>query len=253
MIKILGNQIDSKIISEQHAEGSVENKILNILFSSPKIYNYDSLEQLRFEIKLRASIVNAAKELDKSKFSFRTFRKSKCNTEYWYRTNEGGFLLHRGVKPSLAIKDIYISGEKYGTECATAIVIIYYKALLDVFQEEIFNKIFPTIYLMNWQHLDKNIGIKDYTNDIEYLPGDCLYFKNPDVNPLTPEWQGENVIAIGDGTYFGHGIGIGTAEQIINALNKHRKKESKTPAYLLEKAMHPNFNYLASIYHSFIT
>ena len=41
--------------------------------------------------------------------TFKTFRKSICNLDYWDRTKEGGFILKNGVTPSDAIKDISIN------------------------------------------------------------------------------------------------------------------------------------------------
>ena len=61
---------------------------------------------------------------------------------------------------------------------------------------------------------------------MDYLPGDCRYFNNPDVDPLTPEWQGENAIDLSGGMYYGHGIGIKTADKIIEILNHNRIQDS---------------------------
>ena len=63
---------------------------------------------------------------------------------------------------------------------------------------------------------------------IDFLPGDVVYFKNPDFNPYTPEWKGLNAVVLDDGTYFAHGIGIGTAEQFIHILNQMRKPWSNS-------------------------
>jgi protein-glutamine gamma-glutamyltransferase len=250
MIKITDSLIDSNTIINKYAQNSIERKIINILSTSSFVYRYDSQNQLNFELKLRKSIINAAKDLDHSYFSFRVFRKSKCNLDYWNRTNEGGFALKNGVKPSDAIKDIYIHSSSYGTECATAMVIVYYKALVDIFPENLFNKLFPQIYLMGWQHVDSDLGIVDYMNVADYIPGDCRYFRNPEVDPLTPEWQGENAFDLGNGIYYGHGIGITNAEKIIEALNKKRIRGAKVSAYLMNSAKRPNFKYLSYKYYS---
>lgn len=245
MIKVSNKTIEPGTIVEQYGLDGIERKIVDILSASADVYAYETMKQLRFELTLRKSIINAAVELYRSSFSFRIFRKSICNPDYWHRTEEGGFLLEAGAKPSEAITDIYIQSSKYGTECATAIVIIYYKSLVDVFPEELFNRLFPEIYLMNWQHLDSDLGITGYDNIKDLIPGDCRYFKNPDVNPLTPEWQGENTIYLSNGSFYGHGIGIGDADGIINALNRHRINESNTSAYLTDFAQHPDFKHLA--------
>ena len=250
MIRINGKPIDSNYLG-QYASNSVEGRTLNILMSSDEVYNYDSLKQLTFELTLRKSIVNAAKDLNRSRLDFAIFRKSRCNPQFWIRTGEGGFELRQGVRPSDAIRDIYIHSSKYATECATAMVIVYYKALVDVLPEELFNRMFSQIYLMNWQHLDYNMGLVDYMRVPDYLPGDCRYFKNPDVDPMKPEWQGENVFLLDNGLYYGHGIGITTGDRIIEELNKKRFKGSTVSAYLLPTAKRLNFKYLSNKYYSF--
>ncbi len=250
MIRISGKLVDSSILN-QYGANSIEGKILNILLASDQVYNYDSLNELKFELTLRKSIVTASKDLNRSRMDFLVFRKSRCNPDFWYRTGEGGFELKSGVRPSDAIKDIYINSSKYGTECATAMVIVYYKALVDVLPENLFNRMFPRIYLMNWQHLDNDLGIVDYMRVADYLPGDCRYFKNPDVDPLKSEWQGENVFLMENGLYYGHGIGITTGDRIIEALNRKRIKGSTISAYLLPSAKRLNFKYLSSKYYGF--
>lgn len=250
MINIKGSSINPNTIINQYPQNSIERSIVSTLATSNEVYKYDSKDQLNFELKLRKSIIKASKDLNKSKFAFRVFRKSKANSDYWERTDEGGFLLKEGVKPSDAIKDIYINSSKYGTECSTAMVIIYYKALVDILPEAVFNRLFSKIYLMNWQHLDKDLGIADYMIRGDYLPGDLRYFRNPDVDPLTPEWQGENVIYLDNSLYYGHGLGIGTAERIIDALNKKRINGSQISAYLINSVKRPNFKYLSNIYYN---
>lgn len=251
MLKIAGNEYDSSDILDEYPPNSIERKTIDILSESEEIYEYSSVEQLRFELNLRASIVKASKELYRSGMAFRVFRKSTCNEKFWNRTQEGGFLLKDGVKPSDAIKDIFINGSMYGTECATAIVIVYYKAVLNIYPSELFDQTFPNIHLMNWHYVNRNLRVFSYRDQADYLPGDCMYFKNPDVDPLTPHWQGENAIDLGNGLYYGHGIGIKTGEQIIQVLNRFRREDATETAYLMNSATRPLFNHLAKIYYNF--
>jgi len=249
MIIIANKQIEAADLSSEYPAGSIERVIIYKLAESNEKYRYDSLEELKFEFDLRKKIIQAARDLNKSNFGFEVFREARCNEDYWELTDEGGFVLKEGVKPSDAISDIFTNSHKYGTECATAMVIVYYKALLDIYGEELFNSVFPNIHLMNWRYIDKNlkeIGISKIAKD--FFPGDRRYFSNPDVNPLTPEWQGENTIDLGDGFFYGHGIGIENEEAIISALNKNRKEGAERSAYLLGSVGRPNFKRLADIY-----
>ncbi len=252
MIRIAGNIINENMLVNEYDAGSMQLKVVDILISSNTIYEYSSMNQLNFELDLRSEIVNAARELYNSNFGFTTFRGSMCNSKYWTRTDEGGFLLKETASPYEAIADIFSNSSKYGTECSTAIVIIFYKGLHDILPERFFNDLFSDIYLMNWSNLDEDLDLADYRDLAEYLPGDCRYFKNPDVNPLTPQWQGENTIELGDGMYYGHGIGIVTAEKIVKALNNNRKSGAVESAYLLDSALRPNFKYLSNQYQNYI-
>jgi protein-glutamine gamma-glutamyltransferase len=236
-------------IINQYPNNSIEQYILTKMNESTEKYRYDSLEQLHFELKVRKEIINAAKKLNNSKFAFAIFHKSKCNPEYWTRTNNGGFRLNNGANPGSAINDIFINGDKYATECATAMLIVYYKALLDVLENSLFDRIFPEIYLMNWHSVDPLLrNISNLTKVKDFLPGDRGYFTNPDVDPKTPEWQGENVIILSSGMYYGHGIGINSAEEIIAELNNNRKNGATRSAYFLDSVGRLNFKKLFNIY-----
>lgn len=248
MIIVSGKPFDISTILDHYSEDSVQRQVLNKMSSNGQKYEYDTLSQLEFKLDLRNEAINAAVALNNSDLSFAGFHDSKCNPDYWERTDNGGFLLVEGVSPGDAITDIFINGGEYATECATAIQIVYYKALLSVYGETLFNEQFPNIYLMNWdirEPLLEELGIPRKVSDI--LIGDRGYFINPDVNPKTPEWQGENVIVLPDSLYYGHGIGIGTADEIIKALNANRKDGATRPAYLLDSVSRPDFKKLSDI------
>jgi protein-glutamine gamma-glutamyltransferase len=252
MIIVSSNAFKIDLFINEYRPNDIERDILIKMDSTQGRYEYKTLNQLQFELILRNNIVVAAENLNSGDMSFSTFRKSKCNPNYWERTEEGGFILKKGVTPSDAIRDISINSSKYANECATAMVIIYYQALLSIYADTLFNKTFPIIQLMNWHYINSPLEEIGYiTKRADYLPGDRQYFSNPDVDPTTPEWQGENVINLGNETYFGHGIGIGKASLIIDELNDYRIKKSKTSAYLLDSAARPDFKNLSDIYDEF--
>lgn len=250
MIILSGRPFDISALVNEYPENSVERQVLHAMAEGAGRYAYDSLNQLKFELLLRNEIVNAARALYKSELSFATFHKARANPEYWDRTPNGGFRLKREAEPAAAIEDIFTNGGAYATECATAMVIVYYRALLDVFGKERFNKLFPKIYLMNWrieEPLLKEIGTPKPAADI--LLGDRGYFSNPDVNPETPQWVGENVIVLPDSLYYGHGIGMTSADRIISSLNANRRLDATQSAFFLDSAGRPNFKRLSDIYH----
>ncbi|GAB6891880.1 Protein-glutamine gamma-glutamyltransferase [Geobacillus stearothermophilus] len=226
-----------------------EQRILHALVSSPELYTYPNEQQLLFEIKLRSQIVQASVDLAKSRAQFAIFRFSRCNSQFWLRDERGGFQLRPDVLPSDAINDIFVNSELYAFECATAIVIVFYKAVLEGIDVSAFNRLFAHLLLYDW-HTDKDLGIETKKGE-HFLPGDCLYFKNPDVDPLTPQWQGENTIYLGDGLFYGHGIGIETADSIIAALNRRRKQWATKSAYLLPHITQMNFAYLSQFARRF--
>lgn len=246
MILISGSPLSLSELAPEYPEGGVERQVLEAMHESAEKYPFDTLEQLKFELALRKEIVDAAKALNKSGLRFAVFYKSKCNPEYWDRTDNGGFQLKNGVKPSDAVRDIFQNSRQYATECATAMVIVYYGALLQLLPEETFNRLFPSIYLMNWHGLDpllREMGTPRRVGDI--LLGDRCYFKNPEVSPETPELQGENVIVLPGGLYYGHGMGISDADRIIRALNANRKEGATESAYFVEGyAARPSFKRL---------
>nr|WP_308017500.1 protein-glutamine gamma-glutamyltransferase [Alkalihalobacillus deserti] len=161
---------------------------------------------------------------------FTIFENARCNPSSWTLTYAGGFLLRSGVKPSDAILDIYRNGSLYAFECATAIIIIYYQAILKSIGRRRFDAIFQNLYLYSW-HTDPNLELDSFYSN-RFLPGDVVYFNNPDFYPNTPWYRGENAVVLSDGTFFGHGLGIMTAEQMIQFLNSQRFPESTQPAYL---------------------
>lgn len=248
MITVSGSSFDASALAEEYPRGSVEQQVLAEMSQSAENYRFDTTEQLKFELLLRRAIVDASLDLNRSRFAFATFHQSRCNAEYWNRTPNGGFQLKSGVSPSEAIRDIFTNGGAYASECATAMMIIYYKALLSAYSPTLFDGLFPDIYLMNWNGIDprlRSVGMPRVTADT--LLGDRKYFVNPDVDPKTPEWQGENVIVLQGGLYYGHGVGIRTGEQVIRALNANRKPGSTRQAYLRDTTGRPDFKLLAAL------
>ncbi|WP_175614939.1 protein-glutamine gamma-glutamyltransferase [Piscibacillus halophilus] len=242
MIRVAGNNLQNV---NYLSLDPIERVIFNSLLSDPLTYAYQSMYELEFEITLRKNIMNSARLMNQSQAEFEVFANSRCNPEFWTRTILGGFKLKSNVEPADAIEDIYLNSHLYGFECATAMLIIYYHSVLNTIDKQQFNRLFKNLYLYSW-HADSDLRLQNI--DTEHLiPGDIVYFKNPDVNPRTPWWQGENAVVMEDGSYFGHGIGITSADQILNFLNQNRRSGSTRSAYLVKTLTRPHFRYLANV------
>ncbi|WP_059105239.1 protein-glutamine gamma-glutamyltransferase [Shouchella shacheensis] len=231
----------SQISDEQFSPA--ELKILYDIAGSNTLYSYQSYAQLTYELSIRLNVTRASVALLRSGASFETFARSRCNPRFWRRAPNGAFYINPGVSPSMAINDIFSNGRAYGFECATAIIIVFYKAVLDSIDTASFNQLFQGLYLYSWEH-DSDLHLKTYEGH-DFLIGDCVYFNNPDVDARRhPAWIGENAIILDDDMYFGHGIGIASSQQIIQTLNFKRKPYSNRSAYLENQITRLDFRFV---------
>lgn len=223
--------------------------ILQAMSTSQEVFNYPNAELFTFSVHLRAAIIDAAVKLAESDVRFATFYGSKCNPEYWQLSHEGGFLLKPNVQPSHAIRDIFNNSRQYAFECATAMVIILLKGVNRTIGDEAFNRLYRHLYLWDW-HEEPHLPLIIEPVEAGGIPGDIIYFKNPQVNPRTPWWQGENAVVLPNGRYYGHGVGIQTAEGIIATLNKFRRPGATRSAFIMDRATRINVAHLYLLLHS---
>lgn len=224
---------------------SIEGVIYEYARDHPDTFFFPSVEDFVFTVELRANIIRSAKEMNQNNNKFATFQRSYCNPYYWILTNVGGFQLRPNVRPVAAIRDIYVNSNQYAFECATAMVIIYYHATSLLLHASVFDRFFPDIYLYSW-NADPDLGLRGMYLE-SFVPGDVVYFKNPDYYPKNSPWRGENAVVLEDGRFFGHGIGIKTEREIIEILNKQRKPDSTQSAYLSNLVTRPDFLHLANL------
>ena len=80
-------------------------------------------------------------------------------------------------------------------------IIVYYKALWKFWGRSLQQHIYTYQHELATVHREiREVGLIRRT----ILPPRQRYFANPDVDPLTPEWQGENVIDLRTRLYYGH-------------------------------------------------
>ncbi|MGM0712816.1 protein-glutamine gamma-glutamyltransferase [Brevibacillus parabrevis] len=242
MLIISGRQANPAVLADEWGLNRVQREVVQRMAASGEEFVYPSPELLQFELKMRDHLVRSAIALYESGIAFSTFENSRANPVYWDRTELGGFRLRTGVPPSQGIINIFQEGRKYATECATAMVIILYHAVLQSIRREDFERMFADILLYDWRY-DQDLDLRT-TRTTTFLPGDILYFANPDHNPDKPQWQGENAVDLGRGMYYGHGAGIRDAESMIEFLNEQRRHGATRSAYLVPQATRPGFAYL---------
>ncbi|WP_285765681.1 protein-glutamine gamma-glutamyltransferase [Peribacillus sp. SI8-4] len=228
MIKINHKWLDVSQIQPGIPSKALE--LLQLLAGYATVFEYQSLEELNFEIQLRLRVMDAAISLDKSGAEFATLDESETNHRYWRLAKDGTFTLQPGIPPHLAIADIFQNGRLYAFECGTAIVVTFLRAIMDIIGPRNFDYLFSDLFLYDW-HPPTNMALRVHRGT-DYIPGDCVYFKNPEHNEKTPEWQGENAILLGKDLFFGHGIGITNSKGIIDELNDNRKLNASISAYL---------------------
>ncbi|MDQ0206133.1 protein-glutamine gamma-glutamyltransferase [Alkalicoccobacillus murimartini] len=233
---IQGNQLDALSVSNK------QRPILKSMAGNQTVYDFYTQDELLFELTVRANTTQASYDLLQSGVGFADFDHSTCNQAIWTLTREGGFLLKSSVTPQRGIDDIFRNGNLYSFECAVAIIIIFYKATLDSIGAASFNQLFRGLYLFSWRY-DEDLHLISHSGS-EFLPGDCVYFNNPEFNPETPEWRGENTIVMEYDLYFGHGIGIAPGADIIKSLNEQRRPGARLSAYLENRITHPEYRYL---------
>lgn len=210
--------------------------------AAPTVFSYSFAEELWFELKVRANIIKSAYEMNNGQAAFADFAYARCNPRYWILTRAGGFLLRPDVEPAKAIVDIFQNSSLYAFECATAIPIIYYHAVLNSIGRRLFNAFFQNLYLYSW-HTDTDLGIITFFSELS-VPGDVLYVRNPDFAWNMPQYRGINAVLLPDGNLYGHGFQIRSAEEMIQILNTKRNPGSRQSAYLSKLVTRPSFKYL---------
>lgn len=246
MIILSGQPVTNEQLASFQLEGQ-KRIILMQLQASNDTFRYRQASDLLFEVTLRSNIMNAARDLNKSGASFAIFQRSRANDAFWRVSEAGALELRYQVEPSRGIKDIFENGSQYAFECATAIVIVFYMGVLQTVGDEKFNRRLRSLTLYDW-HYDTLSIYTERGNDFIY--GDCLYFENPEFSYQQSQWRGENVIYLGEDQYYGHGLGILTAAEIIDKLNKRRRPGAVQSAYLLPQTTRMDVIYLRQMFGS---
>lgn len=253
-------EIEAKILPEGevidvNGSGSVDADdriVTRPAYGSPQLERVGETSAGR--ARFMRSVVDAAERFGKAGHSFALLnpalpeeeQQSFSATMWDKRTRgaPGSYKLKEGVRPSVAIRDLLANPDNYRFECATALVLIYYTAVLNTMGDREFDKKFPNLLVGAWRNNELLDEFKIYegteTKEMTpegvaaLVPGDYVYFMNPDVSEagLASGWRGENAIYLGNGKFYGHPFGVTDAASIIEHLNGFRVEGATKSAYM---------------------
>lgn len=199
------------------------------------------------QARVSKSMVDASEKMHAAGISFQLIKNHKANPDFWNVDASGTLTLKPGIKASDAINDMLSNNGKYGYECATGLVATYYVAMLDLLGPKDFDRVASDLRIGPWDmendlerlmketHPDGGWNAEvPLKNPDKLLPGGYYYFRNWDVTDEARArgWQGENVIYLGGGKFYGHGIGLGPGSDFVTKLKAESKPDGKTPSLL---------------------
>ncbi len=199
------------------------------------------------ELQMRTHTVEGAKILDQAKKAGRgmgfqpDMNNPKVNEQFWNVGPNGQVSLKPGVPPSAAIDDVFANPQNYALDCAAAAHLVGLRAIRQTIGAGDFNRSHANLSLKGWQASRQGQGPAGSINHVTGTPegrangaprpGDLGYIKNPD--NISAAWQGENVIYLGNGQYFGHPGGIKSKDDWVGWINQNaRKPDATRSAYM---------------------
>jgi protein-glutamine gamma-glutamyltransferase len=209
------------------------------------------------DIKLRTLIVKAAHGLAASGAVFSGSSETDAvNGKLWTMAYGGRIQARKFLRggllgsPANALNDIFKNGNKYGFECATAMMVIFHKAILEMVGSKEFDEMFTEpnyLRFFRWDLKDDDyLALEKITKKAGTLvPGTHYYFRNPDASEENSAFRGENVIYLGKNEagadlFYAHGIFgadqtyVVTRDEIMDTLRRLRKPGSRVEPHLLE-------------------
>ncbi|MFC1610801.1 hypothetical protein ACFL6C_07575 [Myxococcota bacterium] len=234
-------------------------------------------QKLFDDANFRMRVVEAAFDLAASgvEFSYCSATDSVNNklwTRFGYRMQVRKNLQKNGMdsgelgSPAKGLRDIFKERSRgvaqkrtYGFECATAIMVILHKAILDTVGDEVFDKwfsdpsllTFDRFYEKNKHYKDVEVISKKKVDLDDLVPGTCYYVENPDA--LDQAFLGENVVYLGfindKHRFYAHGI-VGaspyvvTYHELMRSLRALRKRGSKVEPFFSNFSRSINTNKL---------
>ncbi len=190
---------------------ALELEILLAQLAAPQILSFGNLAALQSQIRVRANIVQAAQ---RTALAFKT-QAAERPEGFWHYDEEHGFLLHRGcdlIEAIVAATQPEATGRLYDFSCyrASEYVMLlgialelrdHHPVLYEQLEETcrvhaIRSGQFHDVFLTEYGTLQEPLPAR------YYVPGDRLWFRNPDARSSDIEgYEGSWVIYMGNGLF----------------------------------------------------
>jgi protein-glutamine gamma-glutamyltransferase len=223
--------------------------VAQAIFQAKK-FEFESNDSWKAELQARAAIIQAIADLNRTPARFASANTWSLPVDSWTPVKivgsgkvQGAFIPKKDVSAAQAIQAIFGAEKPCLLDCSSAIMIAFYRGLLQAVGEDTFNRrkdplvICPT-GVEKVTLTQGDISVPFYAKEVEsvtltsvadLIPGDWVYFLNfptyETSHAKTAAWAGEHMIYAGNERYVGFGIeGALTAEEVqkelINAYNR---------------------------------
>ena len=146
---VIGRSIVHPYITNEYEPFAAEKQqILSIMAGNQEVYSFRTADELSFDLNLRVNIIISALELFKVDFSFVHFSNPfatpvlEKNVSWRIRASSKHttFYCHTGY---------FQNGKLYGTECATAMIIIFIKLYYHCMRKKLSIVYLQTFYFIH--------------------------------------------------------------------------------------------------------
>lgn len=198
-------------LHSQTNEADLESEILLSMLSGPLTFEYPSYAELAASVHIRMNIVKAA---CRTALAFHT-SKIERPADYWTYSEARGFTIVPGKSLIEALRKATqpdVSGERYAFSCYRAseyvnllaiaqVAATCNRALLQQLQEQwedraIMSRQFHDVFLREYGSMSNPLPCK------YYIPGDRLWFRNPDERSADiTGYEGSWIFYLGNGLF----------------------------------------------------
>ncbi|MBK6689695.1 MAG: hypothetical protein IPG45_34840 [Deltaproteobacteria bacterium] len=212
-------------------------------------------------VRVGAAVVSACLEMHQAQHEFAIAPRQKFSSEFWRRDGQlsryATFHLKPGAKASSAMNDVFVNPDAYRFECATALVLVYYRAIQKLIGDSDFDRLMGDLKIGPWEYeadlqrflMASGRGDQPATEARaqELKFGEYTYTKNWAVSwwGWAKGCQGQNQIRLDEDLYYAHSYALVGQGDIVARENGARVLGAKTSASMTDRQQRLNPQLLA--------